>query len=269
MSTSSNATAPELPGPPDPRGVNVQHNGPVDEAAFIYMYGRYSGTEHYEDAKKVFLTRTLNNSFTGGVNTWHEQVLAGRISMDDLKVMGYSNLARLRSRTKEILIALTREHAPMTPAEMKIALKTSSTSLMFGLNPPMSRKPSENLPYTMHYANQFGKDAQTLRYHWDIYNAAGPSIQDLNQSNYFKALELTLYVDQFFAALQEYITPGKLRPYNTDSYPVTYRNDEFILLKDAEITPAQAAKFLINGLSARRAVAAKDVPDSPLIEGVL
>lgn len=269
MSTSSSEPTPELPGPPDPRGVNVQHTGPVDEAAFTSLYGQYSGTEHYEDAKKVFLTRTLNNSFSAGVNTWHEQVLAGRVTLDDLKVMGYANLARVRAMTKTILVALTRKHAPMTPTEMKVALKSATTSLMFGLNPPMSRKPSENLPNTLLYANQFGKDAQPLRYHWNIYDAAGPSIQHLNQSNYFKALELALYVDQFFAALQEYITPGELRTYDRDNYPVFYRNDEFIMLKEAGITPVQAARFLINGMSVERAVAAKDVPDSPLIEGVL
>lgn len=268
--TQGEHTPAELPGPPHPRSLNVTQQGTFGEAAFDSMYRRFKGAEHYEDAKKAFLSPSLNRALVSGVNTWHEQVLAGRVTLDDLKTMGYTNLARHREQTEMILGILTRDSNPMTAAEVRIALDLARTSLLFGLNPPMRLSTKHGLNVLLQFVAGFGKDAKRVRYHSDIKLAVGRALSDKHIRNHEHALELMMFVDGFFAALQEYIRAGELRTYDDRSYPVIYKNHDFITLMEAGLTPAQVAKSVIQGLSPERAVVVKtaDIPDS-LVDGAL
>lgn len=255
--SSDNDFEVELPYPPNMSGVNVHQYGSNTEDAFEDTYHRYYAVPYYDEARRAFTHKGLNGKNEYGVNTWHEQLLAGRVTPEDMKTLGYSRLARFRKDTKGILVAL---HNGMDAKTMKAAMEAAERGDSYAARTGVATDRNYVFRYTLPLANEFGAETvKEILHPVAVFSLHSDTLIPLLRRDKAKALRLALYMDQYFTLLERVLG---------DKNIPTFLGEAFVTLMDNEITPEQAVDGSIRGLSAERTIEAIGITGS-ISEGVL
>jgi hypothetical protein len=262
MSTSQLGETPvELPGMPNKRALNISQTGEPTEYYFEKRYGEYKDVPYYEEAKRLYLHKRINSQNECGVNTWHEQLIAGRVTPDDVKTIGYTNIAYFNKWNPFFLPAMTNPERMMDARTVRAIMDSSRNSFQYGPVREEKSHPQVAIHKTYFLGFHFGADVvRSLRNHTGICNSAQTLIK-LNKSDPAKALEVIQYIEDYYNELRPLLVEHEL-PENF------YRDNEFLKLMEAGVTPKQAAEGTVQGLSVERAVEAVNVA-STFAEGVL
>lgn len=259
IDTSGSAITRELPRKPISNGVNVSNYGDPTEYAFENIYGMFHAEPYFSEAKKAYLSKTLNRRNESGVNTWHEQLIAGRITPDDMKIIGYTNIGKLHKYSKDMLLALTDDRNPMDARTLRAAIDAANNSHRYGTSDPVLANPKMVFPLTLWIAQILGPDTvREVHNHIAIHTGIRPTLEGLARKDKAAAQQLIRYVDSYYDELRAF----------RENHNHVYNRKEFLILMKAGITPRQAAEYAVRGLSVERAVEAQGLTPT-LTEGVL
>lgn len=263
MSTDegTDAQIPELPRAPHSRSVNMSSYGEATEYAFEKRYGAYSSVPYYAEAKKAYLSKALNRKNETGVNTWHEQLIAGRITPEDIKILTYTNLARFSLVSTAILIQMTKPDNPMDARTMRAVMEAAKTSRPY-LAGNGDTTPTALFRHALYIAEHFGAETvRAVRSHESVLTVARDALRLLLRKDPEKARRMVRYIDEFFAELDELLPEGT-------SISHMYHDMDYMKLMDAGVGPKEAAVSLTQGLSVERAIEAVGITRA-VAEGVL
>lgn len=262
MSTSQVGETPvELPGMPQRNALNISQSGEPTEYYFEKRYGKYADVPYYEEAKRLYLHKRINSQNECGVNTWHEQLLAGRVTPEDVKTIGYMNLAYFKNFMPQFLISMTDPKRPLDARTLRAIMDASRSSLRYGNVREEESHPKVAINKTFFLGYHFGADAVlSVRNHTGICDSAKTLIK-LEVSDPKKALEVIRYIEDYYNELRPLLA-GRRRP---DEF---YREADFLKLMDGGVTPKHAAEGTVQELSVERAIEAINV-STTLSQGVL
>lgn len=251
----------ELPRAPRTGTLNMSSYGEPTEYSFEKRYGEYKSVPYYEEAKKAYLSKTLNRKNEFGVNTWHEQLIAGRITPEDMKILTYTNLGRFSALTHVILMQMTKERDPMDARTIRAVIEAAKTSRPY-IGGQRDSTPSTLFRHALYIAEHFGADTvRAVNSHEGVQAVAHNLLHKLLRSDPEKARQIVRYVDDFFNELDEVLPKGT-------SVSYMYRDHDWLTLLDGGVSPKEAAVSLIQHLSPERAVEAVGISRA-VAEGVL
>lgn len=262
MSTSQLGETPvELPGMPNKRALNISQIGEPTEYYFEKRYGEYKDVPYYEEAKRLYLHKRINSQNECGVNTWHEQLIAGRVTPDDVKTIGYTNIAYFKTFIPQFLFSMTDPEHTLDARTIRAIMDASRNSLQYNNVREEESHPKVAVNKTFFLGYHFGADVVlSLRNHTGICDSA-KTLMRLNASDPGKALKVIQYIEDYYNELRPLLT-GRRRP---DEF---YRDKDFLKLMEGGVTPKQAAEGTVQGLSAERAIEAVSI-STTLAPGVL
>lgn len=259
----------DLPKPPNNRVLNGFVSSPKNEATFNRQYARYSHVPYFDEARKAFVHKRLTNTATTGANTWHEQLIAGRVTPEDMKTLGYTNLAKFRTHTFEILDLVA--NGGMDSKTMRAAFDAAKKSRVHYRSDKTSNIGARDLQFCIRVAEWFGAEGVlAFEHHMAMVTVASDTINRLIEDGSLdEAYSYAQYVEAFFRALREKLPPPPQDgSYAPDHSHHNYREGDFFTLMKGGISPEQAAESALQDLSAERAVQAATLPRS-VAEGVL
>ena len=257
----------ELPGPPNPKALLGIISSPQTEETFNRRYARYAYVPFFDEARKAFIHRRLTKDSTTGVNTWHEQLIAGRVTPDDMKTLGYSNLAKWRSQTSMMLDLLAS--GEMDAVTLRAAFNSSKKSRVHYRNDITSPISAANIQFCIRVAEWFGAQRVVeLEHHMAIVTVASKTIIELLDQDTDEAYAYAKFIDDHFNALRVMLPVVSAENYVADHNYRSYREKEFVVMRDGGLSPQQVAESALQHLSPERAVVAATMPRS-VAEGVL
>lgn len=261
MSTSQPEAPVELPRMPDRKYLSVSQQGEATEYYFEKRYGRYKDVPYYEEAKRLYLHKRINSKNESGVNTWHEQVLAGRVTPGDIKTIGYTNIAYFKLFTTTLLIAMTDPKSMMDARTVRAIMDAARKSYAYTSRGEEQYHPQSAIHKTYFLGYHFGGDlVLSLRNHYGICESAETLIR-LNSSAPDKAVEVIRYIESYYDELRP-LTSGHQVP------EAFYKKRQILNLMEAGVSPQRAAEGTVQGLSVERVITGREVP-SNLTQGVL
>ena len=240
--------------------LNVILSDAPNEYTFEKRYGAYKDAPFYEEAKHAYLHKRLNSGHECGVNTWHEQLIAGRVTPEDIKTIRYTNLVYFKNYTSSFLVQMTKPENPLSAQDIRSTIDAARHSFKLGGNKDELVDARTAIHDTLFLSIHFGGAAvASLRNHHGITRSAEMLVH-LSKVNPEKALLALKYMDEYFDEIR--LLSG------ANQKLITYMNNDFIKLMDAGVTAKHAAERTIQGLSIERALEASNI-SSTIAEGVL
>lgn len=267
MSTSQLGETPvELPGMPNKRALNVAQSGEPTEYYFEKRYGEYKDVPYYEEAKRLYLHKRINSKNECGVNMWHEQLIAGRVTPEDVKIIGYTNIAYFKNWTPQFLQSMTEPEHPMDAHTVRAIMDASRNSFQYNKAREQKLHPQVAINKTFFLGYHFGDDVVlSLRNHTGVCDSARTlmrlkTLTHLNGSSHDEAIEVIRFIEDYY---------NELRPLAVSGTPDKfYKDGDFLKLMKAGVTPRQAAEGTAQELSVERAVEAVSI-STTIAQGVL
>lgn len=234
---------------------------------FDDLYGqRYRGTPHYDDAKAAFSSRALTPRWEMGVNTWHEQVLAGRIPLSDIKTVGMARLgkaSRVPGIRYRLLSVMAGTDGKVEPKLVRLALEMFDRA-----QSEYGHADKTTMHHALFLAGELGMAAGEIPCWPDVYDSAAKEIErelgplPIPPDRAEAALKLAKYAGDYWTEVHALTrradgVPGR-----------TYRNFDFTRLMRAGISPSEAARDSEMGMTVERAIEAHGHP-SAVADGAL